>query len=98
MDRLVVVARLRPDTGDRAARLVASGPPFDPDGLGLTRHSVFLTGREVVFVFEGSEVEWMVDDLINDPVTSAAFGAWQPLLEGPPRLAREQYAWSRDTA
>jgi hypothetical protein len=97
MEKLVVVARLRPGTGEQAARLIASGPPFDPGELGFSRHTVFLSAREAVFVFEAPEVEWIVDDLINDPVISAAFGAWQPLLEGPPRLAREQYRWVRET-
>jgi hypothetical protein len=96
MDNLVVVARLRPDVSDQAMRLVSSGPPFDPQDLGFSRHVVYLTSREVVFVFEAAEVEWIVDDLINDPVISAAFAAWQPLLEGPPRLARQQYGWVRE--
>ncbi len=95
MSRLVIVARLAPGTADQAARLIAGGPPFDPRDLGFERHTVYLTAGEVVFVFEAPEVEWIVDDLINDPVIGAAFSAWQPLLDGPPRLAREHYTWDR---
>ena len=49
-------------------------PPFDPEELGLHRHGAYLTAREVVFVFEAPEVEWIVNDLVDDPVLSSAFG------------------------
>lgn len=98
MERLCVTARLKPGAAERAAELVASGPPFDPGELGLSRHAVYLSDREVAFVFEAPEVEWLVEELVNDPVRSAAFGAWTPLLEGAPRLAREAYFWRRTGA
>jgi hypothetical protein len=47
----------------------------------------------VVFVFEGSGIEARVRDLIDDPVRSAAFSIWGPLLEGTPELAREEFRW-----
>jgi hypothetical protein len=59
---------------------------------------VYLSSREVVFVFEGPEVEWKVDDLVDDFLQSALHGAfeeWRPLLEGKPRLANEAFFWSR---
>ncbi|MGE5689284.1 MAG: hypothetical protein ACM33B_01890 [Pseudomonadota bacterium] len=93
MDRLTVVAPLREGTEDAAAELIASGPPFDPDASGLAAHWVFLSPREVVFVFEGGFVENVVRDLVDDPVIAATFSRWGPLLDGPPRLARERYRW-----
>jgi hypothetical protein len=51
-----------------------------------------------VFLFEGHQVEWMVDDLVSDPnawATQEALDAWRPLIEFPPRIAREAYAWER---
>lgn len=78
--------------------MIRSGPPFDPDSLGLTGHRVFLSAGEVVFLFEGHQVEWMVDDLVSDPnawATQEALDAWRPLIELPPRIAREAYAWER---
>src|SRR5436305_6510370 len=51
----------------RAAELIAQGPPFAPAENGLTRHAVYLSAGEVVFVFEGHEVEWIVDGMIDDP-------------------------------
>lgn len=93
MDRLAVVARLRPDTETRAKALIEAGPPFDPGEVGLSRHDVYLSHGEVVFVFEGPEVEWIVDALVDDPFRSPVFAAWEPLLDRPPRLARPVYHW-----
>jgi hypothetical protein len=95
MDAVMIVARLAPGTNAQAERLIRSGPPFDPDELGFHRHRVFLTATEVVFLFEAPEVEWIVDDLVNDPVISATFAAWRSLLDGPPRLAHLHYSWER---
>jgi hypothetical protein len=95
MNRLLIVARLRPDAHEQAEKLVEQGPPFDPEELGFDRHAAYLTSREVVFVFEAHEVEWIVNDLIDDAVLSAAFKSWEPLIEGPPRVAHERFFWSR---
>jgi hypothetical protein len=97
MDAVMIVARLLPGSSAKAERMLAGGPPFDPDERGFYRHRVFLTATEVVFLFEAPEVEWVVDDIVNDPVVSAAFAAWRPLLEEPPRLAHLRYAWERPT-
>jgi len=94
MERLVVVAKLKPNAAGRAAKLVAVGPPFDPAEAGLTRHSVYLGGREAIFLFEGPRVEELVRAIVDDPVRSAAFSAWGPLLDGSPGLAREADHWT----
>jgi len=60
---------------------------------GFRRHSVFLAEEAVVFLFEGQGIEGLVRDLVNDPTISAAFGAWAPLLQGTPVLAREEFHW-----
>ena len=86
MKRLMIVARLRDDAHDDAEVLLREGPPFDPEELGLERHAAYLTAGEVVFVFEAREVEWIVNDLIDDPAVAAFFAPWQPLVEGTPRL------------
>lgn len=78
---------------ERAADLVATGPPFDPQDLGLERHSVYVGDDLVIFVFEGEDVEGRVSALVNDPVRSASFAAWTPLLAGTPALAHETYHW-----
>jgi hypothetical protein len=96
MDRLTIVARLQPGKQDRAEELLSNGPPFDPEELGLHRHSAYLTASEVVFVFEAPEVEWIVNDLVDDPVLSSAFAPWRAILAEAPRLAHEHYHWTRE--
>jgi hypothetical protein len=98
MRRLVLVARLKEDAGAKATALLEAGPPFDPARVGLTRHFAFLTSAEVVFVFEGPEVEWTVDDLVNHPIVAAGLEPWKKLADGPPRIAEELYAWEREPA
>lgn len=99
MKRLVIVGRVRSDAYARALELIRKGPPFDPAERGFDRHAVYLSSGEVIFVFEAAaDVEWRVDDLIDDwraYAVQEAFEAWHPLLEGEPRQAREEYAWER---
>jgi hypothetical protein len=93
VERLVVTLKLRKGTQERAAELIAAGPPFDPADLGLARHAVYLSDGLVIFAFEGDEVERRVRKVINDPVASASFASWVPLLAGSPALAHEVYHW-----
>jgi hypothetical protein len=95
VDRLAVAAHLKPGSRRKAEALIAAGPPFDLDGSGFRSHGVYLSDEEVVFVFEGAGAEYLVLNILNDPVRAARFDAWAPLLEGPPRLARETWHWSR---
>jgi hypothetical protein len=99
MEQIAVVARLKNGVEPRAAELIAQGPPFDPEGSGLERHSVYLSADEVLFVFEGHEVEWIVDGLVDEPFhwpLLAALDDWRPLLEGQPRIARPMFTWKRE--
>jgi hypothetical protein len=98
MDRLVIVARLQEGKHAEAEKLLREGPPFEPEELGLHRHGAYLTATEVAFVFEAPQVEWIVNDLIDDPMASSAFGPWRALIEGTPRLAHERFYWSREGA
>jgi hypothetical protein len=91
--RIVFVATLKPGSEAAAADIVRSGPPYDPGEIGLARHGVYLGGSEAVFVFEGSDVERQLRDLLNDPVASPAFAIWAPLLEGTPSIAHELFYW-----
>jgi hypothetical protein len=96
VERLVVTLTLRKGTQERAANLLAAGPPFDPADLGLFRHAVYLGDDLAIFVFEGEDVEQRVRRVINDPVASASFAAWVPLLAGRPALAHEVYHWEAE--
>jgi hypothetical protein len=99
MEQLALVARLKSGAEPLAAELIGKGPPFDPGEAGLTRHAVYLSAGEVVFVFEGHEVEWVVNDMVDNPFRSQvreAMNAWRPLVESPPRIARAAYVWQAD--
>ncbi|MGE5272923.1 MAG: hypothetical protein ACM3QU_04005 [Verrucomicrobiota bacterium] len=99
MERLALIARLKPGSEPRARALIAKGPPFDLRGGGFVRHSVFLSSTEVVFVFEAPQVEWLVDSLVDEPfhwMLREALDEWRPLVEGQPRIAREQFFWDND--
>ena len=74
MNRLMIIARLREGAQQEAEELIAAGPPFDLEELGFHRHAAYLTAGEVVFLFEAPEVEWIVNDIVDDVVISAAFG------------------------
>jgi hypothetical protein len=94
--RVAVVANLLPGSRERAAQIVAEGPPYELGEAGFQQHSVFLAEEAVVFVFEGSGIEGLVRDLVDDPARSATFSVWGPLLKGTPVLAREEYRWEAD--
>ena len=96
MYRLMIVGRLKDGAHDEAETLLAQGPPFEPEEFGFHRHGAYLTAGEVVFLFEAPEVEWIVNDIVDDPVMASAFAPWRELIEGTPRLAHERFHWSRE--
>jgi hypothetical protein len=99
VERLALIARLKPGIQPRAEKLIANGPPFDLQESGFVRHSVFISATEVIFVFEAPEVEWLVNALVDDPfhwMLADVLDDWRPLIEGTPRIAREQFFWERD--
>jgi hypothetical protein len=101
MEQLALVARLKSGAEPLAAALIEKGPPFDPAEAGLTRHEVYLSAGEIVFVFEGHEVEWIVDGMVENPFrwrVTEAMDAWRPLVESQPRIARAAYVWRADAA
>jgi hypothetical protein len=99
MERLALIARLKPGTEVQAEELIARGPPFDPSEAGFERHSVYLSATEVVFVFEAHEVEWLIDELVANPfqwMVTEAFSQWSELVDGHPRIARAKFVWQRE--
>ena len=93
-ERVAVIARLRPGSRERATQILAEGATYELGETGFRRHSVFLAEDLAIFVFEGAGIEELVRDLVDDPVRSAAFSVWGPLLEGTPALAREEFHWA----
>jgi hypothetical protein len=101
MERVAIVARLKQGSEQRAAELVAAGPPFDLTDTGIVRHSIYISASEAVFVFEGHEVEWIVDELIDRPFheeLQRALEQWREIVVGQPRVARERFGWQLDGA
>lgn len=100
MERLAIIARLKDGAWTRAGELLEQPQPFELEESGLLRHSIFLSAGEVVFIFEGDQVEWIVDEQLAGqflhPVLADALDAWRPLVDGSPRMARERFSWERD--
>lgn len=99
MAQVAIVVTLGGEAEERARELIEDGPPFDPADSGFTRHTIFLSAGEVVFVFEGPEVEWRLDELVDRPFSLVrdALERWRPLVSGPPRIARVVYAWESES-
>jgi hypothetical protein len=95
MERVAVVARLKPGSAERAAELIRQGPPFDPESLRLERHVVYLSDDFVVFVFEGARVHSLARAVARSGHGAETLKGWEPILEGLPRLAQEEYVWER---
>jgi hypothetical protein len=101
VEQLAIVITLRAGAEEHARKLIEDGPPFDPRDRGFSRHTVYLSANEIVFAFEGDEVGWLVDELVDDPSVwgvHEAFRQWRPLVDGPPRIAHAVYAWAREPA
>lgn len=91
---VAVVVPIRRGTAEAARRLVEEGPPFDIEGLGLERHHVFVSEREVVFFFEGDSATAAVEALSGSPRVLNAAVRWRGILAGRPRLAEERFGWT----
>jgi hypothetical protein len=99
MERVAIIAHLKEGSEQRAADLVEAGPPFDLAATSIVRHSVYVSAHEVLFLFEGHEVEWIVDELIDEPFhyeLHRALEQWAEIVDGRPRIARERFRWQRE--
>jgi hypothetical protein len=92
---VAIVVPIRRGAAEAAQRLVEQGPPFDVEGMGLERHHVFVSEREVVFFFEGESASAAVDALMRSPDVLKAAVRWRRILAGRPRLADERFGWTR---
>ena len=100
MERVAIIARLKDRSETRAAELIAEGPPFGLAETGLVRHRVYLSASEVVFVFEGHQVDSPLTELVDERPYSLgpALDQWRAIVDGPPRIARERFGWERGEA
>lgn len=95
MTRLVVVAPLKEGGRARAEKLLEQGPPFDLERTRFDRHAVFVTEREVVFLFEGPPDSAIFELPADDPAPWKAAEAWAECLAERPRIARTAFVWRR---
>jgi hypothetical protein len=93
--RIAVVLPLREEARDAVRTLLAAGPPFDPDRLGLDRHQVFLTASEAIFIFESQLGADALEPLLQEPDLWQSAAAWHDHLAGPPRIAEDVFSWTR---
>ena len=93
--RIAVVLPLRAEARDAVRALLAAGPPFDPEALGLDRHDVFLTASEAVFIFESELGAAALEPLLQDPELWQSAAAWHDYLAGPPQIAEDVFSWTR---
>jgi hypothetical protein len=94
--RLVVVLPLKTGAREEVRALLDGGPPFDPESVeGLERHEVFLTNKEVVFLFESGLGTEALAELLSKPEIWQAAAAWHRCIDGPPRIAEDVFSWSR---
>jgi hypothetical protein len=96
MDRVVLVASLRPDGRERAQELLALEPTSHPLDSAFDRVAIFMSESEVIFFLEGRDAEASIRAILNDPVSATAISPWLPLFDGPLHGAREVYFWERD--
>jgi hypothetical protein len=86
-EEVAVVVPLKHGRLWRARELVGTGPPFDPGTLGLSRHEVYLTADEAIFVFAGRGARAAVQRASRDPSLWRVGLAWRDCIGGRPRLA-----------
>ena len=98
MDRVVMVAHLRPDARERARELLAQERASPAVEGAFDRIGIFLSESEIVFFFEGRDADESIRAIFNDPVRSSEIGHWLPLFDGPLHRAPEAYFWERKGA
>jgi len=91
-DVIAVVLPLAEGTSRDVRALLAQGPPFDPESVGLIRHQVFLGHAEAVFVFEAPPGTGL-EQVVSDPAVWSAAGEWHDVIAGPPRATRLAFGW-----
>ncbi len=88
-----IIVPLRKRVLADAAALVEQGPPFDLEAVGIERHDVLLSEREVIFLFEGTQLDETIQRLLHDPSVWQAASGWARVIAGPPRLAEQRFGW-----
>jgi hypothetical protein len=94
-ERVVLLAALKPGARERARELLEEVANSEEKEAVTERQSVFLSDRDVVFLFEGEGARASVRELLDDPVRSTFLGSWLALFDGPLHSAHEAYFLER---
>jgi hypothetical protein len=100
VERLALVGRLKEGSLERAHELIRAGPAFDAKARGFTRFFILISATEVIFVFEGHQVEWPVFGLEDTPwdwAVAERREEWRELFDEPIRIARDAYSWDEES-
>ena len=76
---------------------------WTPGPYAYDRQEGQIRGQPLAAWREADEAvdRWIVDELVNAPShdqLQRAFDDWRQIVDGPPRIAREQFAWSGEGA
>jgi len=92
---VAVVVPIRKGKRDRAHELIQGGAPLDLEESTLGCHRIYLTDREAIFLFDGPDVTRFLEQLVRTPEAWRAATEWKDVIGGRPRVAEEEYAWTR---
>lgn len=94
-EAIALVVPLAEGRSEVVREFLEEGPPFDPREVGLSSHRVFLTEREVVFVFESEEGPAALERILAEPEVWEVAPHWQHHMAGEPRVGLAVFEWSR---
>ena len=99
MNRLMIVARLREGAHEEAEALLAGGPAVRSGSARPAPARRLLTRPRSRVSLRGSGGRMDRQRHHRRPGSiAAAFGPWEKLIEGTPRLAHERFYWSRESS
>jgi hypothetical protein len=94
VERVILIARLKPGSRDRADELIAEYGSGKHTSSEFERTAIFLCGGEVIFFLEGHDARETMRNVLNHPVQSTWLSPWLPLFEGPLHAARRRITGS----
>jgi hypothetical protein len=89
----LVLLPIRDGKDEQVRALLAKGPPFDPEQVGLRQHHAFVADHHVVFLFEAERDLPSVRQLLSGGDLWRAAAAWRGTIAGPPLVSRPIYSW-----
>jgi hypothetical protein len=95
MRHFLITAPIRRGSIDAVRKILHEGPPYDLERTSLERHRVFLSGEELVFLFEGPHAEEEAARLLRRPGVLGQAGRLGSHLAGRPHVPEEIFSWIR---